>query len=193
MSAPPASPATPAIAASRSPPMSGSRASARTQGFATNNAGLGHPTAINGSTALSTDPFTGYLDGKDVIRVQATQGAAGRLRRADPGDRERTYSLMMSISKASASTAPSATTRALRELGGQHAAARDGLARHPDGARTQRELSRRAADGMAGQSARAGRRRAEAVCATCHQGASKPLLGVSMAKDWPELGGLPAP
>ena len=29
-------------------------------------------------------------------------------------------------------------------------------------------------------------------CATCHQGASKPLLGVSMAKDWPELGGTTA-
>ena len=29
-------------------------------------------------------------------------------------------------------------------------------------------------------------------CATCHQGASKPLLGVSLAKDWPELGGVVA-
>jgi photosynthetic reaction center cytochrome c subunit len=26
-------------------------------------------------------------------------------------------------------------------------------------------------------------------CATCHQGVSKPLLGQSIAKDWPELGG----
>ena len=26
-------------------------------------------------------------------------------------------------------------------------------------------------------------------CATCHQGASKPLLGASLAKDFPELGG----
>ena len=29
-------------------------------------------------------------------------------------------------------------------------------------------------------------------CATCHQGANKPLLGVSMAKDYPALGGTPA-
>jgi photosynthetic reaction center cytochrome c subunit len=28
--------------------------------------------------------------------------------------------------------------------------------------------------------------------ATCHQGVSKPLLGVSMAKDYPERGGVPA-
>ena len=28
----------------------------------------------------------------------------------------------------------------------------------------------------------------KANCATCHQGASKPLLGVSMLKDYPELG-----
>ena len=27
-------------------------------------------------------------------------------------------------------------------------------------------------------------------CATCHQGAQKPLLGVSLARDWPELGGV---
>ena len=33
----------------------------------------------------------------------------------------------------------------------------------------------------------------KANCATCHQGASKPLLGQSMAKDFPELGGKPAP
>ncbi len=30
-------------------------------------------------------------------------------------------------------------------------------------------------------------------CATCHQGVNKPLLGASMAEDWPELGGAPAP
>jgi photosynthetic reaction center cytochrome c subunit len=29
----------------------------------------------------------------------------------------------------------------------------------------------------------------KANCATCHQGVSKPLYGVSMAKDYPELGG----
>jgi photosynthetic reaction center cytochrome c subunit len=29
-------------------------------------------------------------------------------------------------------------------------------------------------------------------CATCHQGVNKPLLGVSLAKDWPELGGVAA-
>jgi photosynthetic reaction center cytochrome c subunit len=33
---------------------------------------------------------------------------------------------------------------------------------------------------------------AKVYCATCHQGAYKPLLGVSMAKDYPELQG-PSP
>lgn len=33
----------------------------------------------------------------------------------------------------------------------------------------------------------------KAHCATCHQGANKPLLGVSMLKDHPELSGAPAP
>lgn len=32
----------------------------------------------------------------------------------------------------------------------------------------------------------------KANCTTCHQGASKPLLGVSMLKDYPELAG-PSP
>ena len=30
-------------------------------------------------------------------------------------------------------------------------------------------------------------------CATCHNGVYKPLFGVSMAKDFPELTGTPAP
>ena len=30
-------------------------------------------------------------------------------------------------------------------------------------------------------------------CGTCHIGVNKPLYGVSMAKDYPELGGTPAP
>jgi photosynthetic reaction center cytochrome c subunit len=33
----------------------------------------------------------------------------------------------------------------------------------------------------------------KANCATCHQGVSKPLLGQSMAKDFPELGGKATP
>ena len=32
---------------------------------------------------------------------------------------------------------------------------------------------------------------AKVDCATCHQGVYKPLFGVSMAKDFPELGGVP--
>ena len=34
---------------------------------------------------------------------------------------------------------------------------------------------------------------AKVDCATCHQGVYKPLFGVSMAKDFPELGGVPQP
>ena len=33
---------------------------------------------------------------------------------------------------------------------------------------------------------------AKVGCATCHQGVNKPLYGVSMAKDYPELGGVAA-
>ena len=44
-------------------------------------------------------------------------------------------------------------------------------------------------DDLPGRPARPDRRRGKIDCATCHQGAFKPLYGAPMLKDYPELAG----
>ena len=71
-------------------------------------------------------------------------------------------------------------------------AARRGLARHPDDARPQQNyLEAFHQDWPANRLGPAGDG-PKLYCATCHQGAQNPLLGVSLAKDWPELNGVAA-
>ncbi len=164
-----------------------------TAGFATNNDGLGHPTAVNGSTGLGTDPFSGYLDGKQSIRVQAVKalpvGYGAPIQAT-----EKTYGLMMTLSKSLGVNCTFChNSRAFGDWSQstpQRVTAWHGLA-------MVRELNANYLDaaqqywppnrlGPAGDGPKV-------YCATCHQGASKPLLGVSLAKDWPELGGVAAP
>jgi photosynthetic reaction center cytochrome c subunit len=164
-----------------------------TQGFATNNDGLAHPTMVNGSTGLGTDPFTGYLDGKNVIRVQAMQalpvGYGAPIQAT-----EKTYGLMMSIStslgvnctfchnsRAFENWSQSTPQRVTAWHGIQMV--RDLNANYLDALEKEWPPNRL---GPAGDGPKL-------YCATCHQGAPKPLLGVSLAKDWPELAGVPAP
>ncbi len=65
-------------------------------GFAASNDGFGHPNILNGATSLSSDPFTGLLDGKNAIRVQANKalpvGYGAPLQAT-----EKTYALMISM------------------------------------------------------------------------------------------------
>jgi photosynthetic reaction center cytochrome c subunit len=164
-----------------------------TQGAATDNGGLGIPTAINGSTGLSSDPFSGYLDGKESIRVQATKalpiGYGAPIQAT-----EKTYSLMMAFSKSLgvnctfchnsrdlgnwADSTPARVTawygiQMVRDLNINYL-----VALHDQ---WPADLLGPTGDGP------------KLYCATCHQGAQKPLLGVSLAKNWPELGGVAAP
>jgi photosynthetic reaction center cytochrome c subunit len=164
-------------------------------GFATNNYGLGHPSLANGSTALEQDPFGPLLDKAADIRVQATKalpvmGSAG----APILSTEDTYSLMISLSNALgvnctfchntrefgqwAESTPQRVTawhgiQMVRALNATY------LAPLKDTFPPERLGSHGDAPML--------------NCATCHQGASKPLLGVSLAKDYPELGGTRAP
>ena len=74
-------------------------------------------------------------------------------------------------------------------LGPEQPGADHGLVRHPHGARPQR----RTTSSRCGRSSRTHRLgplgdAPKANCATCHQGAYKPLYGASMLKDYPELG-----
>jgi photosynthetic reaction center cytochrome c subunit len=163
-----------------------------TQGFATDNGGLGHPTAMNGSTGLSSDPFTGYFDGKDVVRVQAMQALPAGYG-APIQATERTYGLMMALSTSLGVNCTFChNSRAFEnwpESTPQRVTAWHGV-------EMVRELNTNYLAtlekewpanrlGPAGDGPKL-------FCATCHQGAPKPLLGASLAKDWPELNGVAA-
>jgi photosynthetic reaction center cytochrome c subunit len=162
-------------------------------GMATNNEGLGHPNNFNGSTGLGIDPFSGYLNGDTSIRVEATQALPVGYG-APIQSTEKTYGLMMSISKSlGVNCTYCHNTRAFSQWPQstpQRVTAWHGLAMvrelnaHYLGALQPEWPPNRL--GPTGDGPKL-------FCATCHQGAPKPLLGVSLAKDWPELGGVAAP
>ena len=159
-------------------------------GFAATNDGFGHPGQTNGSTALSGDPLTPLLDGKGNIRVQATQALAVGYG-ASIQSTEQTYSLMMSISKGLGVNCTFCHNT--REFG-QWAESTPQRVTAWHGIQMVRDLNVAYLDplksvfpetrlGPLGYSPKI-------YCATCHQGVNKPLYGVSLAKDWPELGGV---
>ena len=160
-------------------------------GFATNNDGLGHPTAINRSTGLSADPFSGYLDVEGVAgaRVQATHalpvGYGATIQQT-----EKTYSLMVSVST---SLGVNCTFCHNSRAFGQWPESAPQRVTAWHGIQMTRDLNVHFLEPL--QSEWPANRLGtigdgpKVFCATCHQGAPKPLLGVSLAKDWPELGG----
>ena len=161
-------------------------------GFAATNDGMGHPNAINGSTEMATDPFTPLLDAKGTIRVQATQALPAGYG-ASIQATERTYSLMMSMSKSLGVNctfchnsrefgqwAESTPQRVTAWHGIQMVRALNGDYLDPLKATFPANRLGPTGDGP------------KLYCATCHQGVNKPLGGVSMAKDYPELGGVAA-
>jgi len=159
-------------------------------GFATSNQGLGHPSAINGSTAMQTNPFTDTLLGTYPIRVQ-TDKALPVGYGASFQETERTYSLMIAISKSLGVNCTFChNSRQFREWDGappQRVTAWYGLqmVRHlnVDYLEPLKAELPTLRLGPLGDSPKV-------YCATCHQGVNKPLQGVSIAKDWPELGGV---
>ena len=163
-------------------------------GFAETNYGFGHPDEANGSSSLLQDPYTPFLEKADNIRVQATRalptmGSMG----ASIQSTEDTYALMMSISRALGVNCTFCHNT--REFGQWNESTPQRVTAWY-GIRMVRNLNTEYLDplhdvfpatrlGPMGDSPKLN-------CATCHQGASKPLLGVSMAKDYPELGGTPS-
>lgn len=162
-------------------------------GMSAHNYGFGHPSKSNGATGLPVDPFKPHLLGDDTIRVEGKQ-ALPALSGASIQQTEQSFSLMIHMSEALGVNC--AFCHNTRNFGGweeskpQRVVAWHGLA-------MLRELNANYLDplkpvypahrlGPQGDSPKAN-------CATCHQGAPKPLLGQSMAKDFPELGGKPAP
>lgn len=164
-------------------------------GFTTTNFdGMGHPNSVNGSTSMSQDPFTPLFDKAGVVRIQAGKALPPRGKFGAPLEQTyQTYSLMIAISNAMGVNCTFCHNT--REFGVWEESTPQRLtAWH--GINLVRDLNTAYLDplkpvlpatrlGPAGDVPKVN-------CATCHQGANKPLLGVSLAKDFPELGGVPA-
>jgi len=162
-------------------------------GFAADNRGMGHPGSANGSTGLPVDAYAPALAPKDAIRVVATQALPTGLG-ASIQTTEQTYSLMINMSEGLGVNCTFChNTRAFSqwpESTPQRVTAWHGL-------QMVRELDADYLDPLKGTlpPARLGPLGdgPKIVCATCHLGVSKPMFGVSMAKDYPELGGTASP
>ena len=163
-------------------------------GVMATNDGMGHPNKTNGSSSLPLDPLSPLLLGKETIRVAGTTGLPAKPYGASIQTTERTYSLMMHMSTSLGVNCTFCHNSRSFSNWDQSTPQRV-TAWH--GIQMVRELNTTYLDplqpvyppnrlGPLGDAPKVG-------CATCHQGANKPLLGAQMAKDHPELGGVPAP
>jgi photosynthetic reaction center cytochrome c subunit len=160
-------------------------------GFAQTPAGKNHPTAVAGDTALPFDPFTPFLEQDKDIRVVSTT-ALPVADHQSIKQTEWTYALMMNFSQALGVNCTFChNTRSFtdwEQSTPQRATAWYGI-------RMVRDLNNTYLDplntalphqrlGSWGDSPKVN-------CATCHNGVYKPLFGVSMLKDYPELATAP--
>ncbi len=162
------------------------------QGLAGNKFGQNMPSKVVGLSSLPFDPFTNYLDQHEDIRMASTTALPSGNHQSIK-QTEWTYALMMHFSK---SLGVNCTYC-------HNSRAFSNWAQSPPqrvtawyGIRMVRDINNVYMNslvdvfpayrkGVTGDVAKT-------YCATCHQGVYKPLLGVSMAKDYPELQG-PSP
>jgi photosynthetic reaction center cytochrome c subunit len=157
-------------------------------GFAELPIGKNHPAVAAGSSSLPLDPYTPFLEQDNEIRVNSTTALP-------TGDRqsikqtEWTYSLMMNFSQAlGVNCTYCHNTRAFsnwEQSTPQRVTAWYGI-------RMVRDLNNEYLDPLRSvfPPARLGVALGDSPkvnCATCHNGVYKPLFGVSMVKDFPEL------
>jgi photosynthetic reaction center cytochrome c subunit len=158
------------------------------RGMAGNHAGQNTPAPQVGYASLPFDPFTPFLEQDRGIRVVATT-ALPEGNRQSIKQTEWTYGLMMHMSQGLGVNCTychnSRSFSAWDQSTPQRTTAWYGI-------RMVRDLNTAYLDpllptyphnrlGPLGDAPKAN-------CTTCHQGVSKPLLGVSMLKDYPELG-----
>jgi photosynthetic reaction center cytochrome c subunit len=185
MSSKPASPATPATAATQ----------CRNPGSIRGNRhGQNAPDPNVGYASLPSDPFASYLVGAAQIRVAASTSHPTPDHVVSIKDAEKTYGLMMHVSTALGVNCTychnTQSFRAWNLSRAQRSTAYYGI-------RMVRDINSNYIDPLAtvfpayrkgphGDSYKAN-------CATCHQGVSKPLGGVSMIAQAPALRGSSAP
>jgi photosynthetic reaction center cytochrome c subunit len=156
-------------------------------GFAQTPSGRAHPTPVAGNSSLPYDPFTPYLEQDTEIRIASTQALPGTDRQSI-NQTEWTYALMMNFSQSlGVNCTYCHNTRSFSDWSQsspQRVTAWYGI-------RMVRDINNNYLDplhtvfptarlGVEGDSAKV-------ACATCHNGVYKPLFGVSMVKDFPEL------
>ena len=156
-------------------------------GFAQVPAGKNHPTAVAGETSLPFDPFTPFLEQDKDIRV-VSQTALPTTDHQSIKQTEWTYALMMNFSQSlGVNCTYCHNTRSFTDWdqsSPQRVTAWYGI-------RMVRDLNTAYLDPLHGTfpTARLGLEgdSPKVNCATCHNGVYKPLFGVGIAKDFPEL------
>ena len=167
------------------------------QGIGLNGRSTGRdaPSASVGTTSLPYDPFTPYLEQDNNIRVASTEalpnpdGNKTSIQRT-----EWTYALMMHMSTSlGVNCTYCHNTRSFQNW--EQSSPQRVTAWH--GIRMVRDMNQRYLVPLAGTLPKDRLGPAgdgpKLNCATCHQGAYKPLYGASMVKDYPELTALAAP
>ena len=157
-------------------------------GFAQIPVGKNHPSTVAGGSALPFDPFTPFLEQGNEIRISSSTA----LQTGNPQSIKQaqwTYALMMNFSKSLGVNCDFChNTRSFYSWEGsppQRVTAWHGIRMVRDLNNTYlnplRDTFPRNRLGPAMGDA------PKVYCATCHNGVSKPLFGVSMLKDFPEL------
>ena len=159
------------------------------QGMAGNKAGQNMPAPAAGYASLPYDPFTPFLKEDNGIRVVSTT-ALPEGNRHSIKQTEWTYSLMMHMSKSLGVNCTYCHNSRSFSAWDQSSPARS-TAWH--GIRLVRDVNNTFLESLSGNFPpnRLGPLGdvPKTDCATCHQGAFKPLFGASMLTDYPELRG----
>jgi len=156
-------------------------------GFAQMPAGKNHPTPVANNSSLPSDPFTPFLEHDENIRVQSQVALPGTDRQSIK-QMDWTYSLMIHFSQSLGVNCTychnSRDWSDWSQSTPQRVTAWYGI-------RMARDLNVNYLDPLHGTfpTARLGVEgdSPKVNCATCHNGVYKPLFGVSMTKDFPEL------
>lgn len=156
-------------------------------GFAGYRAGQNAPAKSVAMSSLPYEPFTALLGGGDAIRVQATTALpTGHVKSIQ--EAERTYGLMMHMSSALGVNCTFCHNS--RAFGSWEQSTPQRISAW-HGIRMVRDLNQTylAPLGISYPARRLGPAgdAPKAYCATCHQGANKPLNGAQMWKEFPEL------
>lgn len=160
---------------------------ARANTFAGNRGGQNEPIVVNNLSSLPTDPFTAFFLNEEPIRVAGIDALPNGNRQSIK-QTEWTYSLMIHMSKSlGVNCTQCHNTRSLGDW--ENSTPQRVTAYH--GIRMVRDLNNAymlpLTDTFPASRRGPGGDVAKANCATCHQGAHKPLYGAPMAKDYPEL------